>query len=295
MCPARPNGGRFGELDRLDFRLAILPADSLHNLVGRVSNGLDFLVEGVVGLFDGADPVILHEDARRGRTMTEEDWLQSLEPELMVTTLSYHLKLARTKNGRRKLLLFGCACCRRVVHLFPDESWSHLVNLAENLSEGTTSQSELDAALGDADLVPQEGEADHVWQARNCLHLALGRLCKAAATAALACVWINIALRWLRADEVVECAVQANLLRCIFGNPFQPPLAIQPTLLDWNGGAVVGLARAIDAERRFDDMPVLADALEEAGCSDEEVLGHLRGPGPHCRGCHALDTILGKR
>jgi hypothetical protein len=55
--------------------------------------------------------------------MTEQEWLRSPEPELMVTTLSYHLKRARTKDGRRKLRLFGCACCRRVVHLFPDESW----------------------------------------------------------------------------------------------------------------------------------------------------------------------------
>jgi hypothetical protein len=45
---------------------------------------------------------------------------------------------------------------------------------------------------------------------------------------------------------------------------------------------------------QFDDVPILADALEEGGCTDAAILGDLRGPGPHGRGCHALDSILGK-
>src|SRR5215510_4357640 len=113
--------------------------------------------------------------------MTEQEWLRSPEPEVMVTTLSYHLKRARTKDGRRKLRLFGCACCRRVVHLFPDEPWWHLVDLVEKLADGTVSQPEVDAALGDAELVRHEGEEDQVRQARTCLHLAIDKLCKPAA------------------------------------------------------------------------------------------------------------------
>jgi hypothetical protein len=54
------------------------------------------------------------------------------------------------------------------------------------------------------------------------------------------------------------------------------------------------LARGIYHERAFDRLPVLADALEEAGCTDETLLGHLRGPGPHVLGCWAVDLILGK-
>jgi hypothetical protein len=57
---------------------------------------------------------------------------------------------------------------------------------------------------------------------------------------------------------------------------------------------VLGLAKAIYGEGRFTDVPVLADALEEAGCADAEILTHLRGPGPHVRGCWALDLVLGK-
>jgi hypothetical protein len=55
------------------------------------------------------------------------------------------------------------------------------------------------------------------------------------------------------------------------------------------------LAASIYEQRAFDRLPVLADALEEAGCTDADILGHLRGPGPHVRGCWAVDLILGKR
>ena len=54
------------------------------------------------------------------------------------------------------------------------------------------------------------------------------------------------------------------------------------------------LAESVYEGRAFDRLPVLADALEEAGCADAQVLSHLRGPGPHACGCHVLDLILGK-
>jgi hypothetical protein len=71
--------------------------------------------------------------------------------------------------------------------------------------------------------------------------------------------------------------------------------AIEPTWLAWNGGTVVRLARTIYEGRRFEDLPVLADALEDAGCNNAEILGHLRGPGPHVRDCLPLDLLLGRR
>jgi hypothetical protein len=66
-------------------------------------------------------------------------------------------------------------------------------------------------------------------------------------------------------------------------------------VLTWNGGAARRLAEAIYEGRRFEDLPVLADLLEEAGVTDAALLGHLRGPGPHTRGCHVLDAPLGRR
>jgi hypothetical protein len=57
---------------------------------------------------------------------------------------------------------------------------------------------------------------------------------------------------------------------------------------------VVKLARAVDKSQEWDRMPVLADALEDAGCTDAELLAHLRSPGPHVRGCWAIDLLLGR-
>jgi len=82
----------------------------------------------------------------------------------------------------------------------------------------------------------------------------------------------------------------AHLIRDIFGNPFRPT-AFDPR---WRAVEVLKLGRAIYADRAFDRLPVLADALMDAGCSDEEVLSHCRGDGPHVRGCWVVDLVLGK-
>jgi hypothetical protein len=78
----------------------------------------------------------------------------------------------------------------------------------------------------------------------------------------------------------------------LFGNLFQ---ALQADLAwcTWNNGVVRNLAQRIYQDQAFADLPILADALEDAGCTDRELFDHLRGPGPHVRGCWALDLILG--
>jgi hypothetical protein len=86
---------------------------------------------------------------------------------------------------------------------------------------------------------------------------------------------------------------RANLLRDIFGNPFRPA-TLDPAWLRWNDDAIPKLAQAIYDERSFDRLPVLADALEDAGCTDAEILKHCRQPGPHVRGCWVVDLLLGK-
>ena len=85
----------------------------------------------------------------------------------------------------------------------------------------------------------------------------------------------------------------AALLQDLFGNPFRPP-TVEPSWLHWNDGTAVKLAQAIYEERAFGRLPVLADALEDAGCDNADILNHLRGPGPHVRGCWAVDLLLGK-
>jgi hypothetical protein len=86
---------------------------------------------------------------------------------------------------------------------------------------------------------------------------------------------------------------QSTLLRCIFGNPFRPA-ALDPAWLRRNDGTAAKLAQAVYEERRFADLPILADALEEAGCTDAAILAHCREPGDHVRGCWVVDLLLGK-
>jgi hypothetical protein len=92
----------------------------------------------------------------------------------------------------------------------------------------------------------------------------------------------------------------AVYLRDIFGNPFRP-VAISPAVLAWNDALVVRLAQAAYEERHLPEgtldnsrLLILADALEEAGCTDTDILVHLRSPGPHVRGCWAVDLCLGR-
>jgi hypothetical protein len=75
----------------------------------------------------------------------------------------------------------------------------------------------------------------------------------------------------------------------VLGNPFRPT-AVDPR---WRTTDVLGLARGIDEDRAFDRLPILADALTDAGCDHEEVLAHCRSPGPHVRGCWVVDLVLG--
>jgi hypothetical protein len=82
----------------------------------------------------------------------------------------------------------------------------------------------------------------------------------------------------------------AGILRDLIGNPFRT-VTVDPR---WRTSDVTELARAIYEDRAFDRMPILADALMDAGCTDEQILGHCRGAGPHVRGCWVVDLVLGK-
>jgi hypothetical protein len=80
------------------------------------------------------------------------------------------------------------------------------------------------------------------------------------------------------------------MVREIFGNPFSP-IHFNPS---WRRQHVLTLAEKIYDERAFDRLPILADALEQAGCENQEVLNHCRESGPHVRGCWVVDAVLGK-
>ncbi|MBP3956137.1 hypothetical protein J8F10_12675 [Gemmata sp. G18] len=81
-----------------------------------------------------------------------------------------------------------------------------------------------------------------------------------------------------------------TVLRDIFGNPFRP-ITFSPS---WRTDTVLALAAQMYSSRDFSAMPILADALQDAGSDSAEVLDHCRGPGPHVRGCWVVDLVLGK-
>jgi biotin carboxyl carrier protein len=83
---------------------------------------------------------------------------------------------------------------------------------------------------------------------------------------------------------------QVPLVHDIFGNPFRSPVIDDA----WLSQTVTSFVQVVYEAHDFNTMPILADALEEAGCTDAAILGHLRGPGPHVRGCWVLDLLLGK-
>ncbi|MFM8273295.1 MAG: hypothetical protein ACKODX_13350, partial [Gemmata sp.] len=88
-----------------------------------------------------------------------------------------------------------------------------------------------------------------------------------------------------------ECAAQADLLRDLFDDQFRPVVPDHA----WFTSDVMALAGAIYDGRAFEQMPILADALQDAGCDSEEVLTHCRGANRvHVRGCWVLDLVLGK-
>jgi hypothetical protein len=228
--------------------------------------------------------------------MTEAEWLASTDPEAMLQFLAGRV-------SDRKLRLFACACCRRVWHLVTAEDSRRAIEVSERYAEGRAGLRELSAALVLAAATPDRAAyfaasrnpAKTVWEAcaaANDLAVdAATREDRAAVVDPATANRFEAAQARARAAEARE---QANLLREIVGNPFRPP-AVAASVLAWHGGTVPRLARAVYDERRFGDLPVLADALEEAGCSDPDVLGHCRRAGGHVPGCWVLDRILDQK
>jgi hypothetical protein len=188
------------------------------------------------------------------------------------------LDFLQGKASNRKLRLFACAWWRRMACPLSDNRCSTAVETAERYADG---------------LVPEE-ERLGVWEAaRRVLEDAVvEEKYEQAALAQDAALCLEVeASRWLSLHPLAYRSDNTSHIICeILGNPFRP-VTLDPA---WRTPAVVQLARSLYEERRFEDMPVLADALEEAGCQDAAVLEHCRGPGPHVRGCWVVDLVLGK-
>jgi hypothetical protein len=217
--------------------------------------------------------------------MTEAEWLASTDPRRM-------LEYLRDKASDRKLRLFACALCRAVrgtLHLGPGPAVAVAERYADRLASGQDLASERRGVpFPDmfSEWVVGPSVYDGAWQAVDYLTSPLD-LMKLDPDAFR---HVPIPL-----DDLVERSVL--LLRDLFDNPFRP-VTLSP---GWRSPVVQGLAQAAYDEREQRAGPldnarlaVLADALGEADCTDALLLGHLRGPGPHVRGCWAVDLLLGK-
>jgi hypothetical protein len=240
---------------------------------------------------------------RRTTPVTEAEWQACDDPQPMLECL-------HGKASDRKLRLFACACARRVPNQIINLRIQGTIEVAERYADGAASAVELTASRNAAPPLPPgeylstaDSPAPHnligrwvassvAWAAGDVGEAAMSAVKSAASVACEAAAYGAATSTDKDVARVVERKAQAGLLRCVIGPRILPVNG--PTWLNWNGGAVVNLAATIYEARDFDRLPLLADALEDAGCGEAEMLGHLREPGPHVRGCWAVDLILSK-
>jgi hypothetical protein len=200
-----------------------------------------------------------------------------------------------TWASRRKLRLFACACARQLWHAVGDPASQAAVEASERYADGEATDAELDsardAARNAADCAHRAGPHTDVsvaaWTARAAASVTAKKAAQEAAHHFAVVAW-SPPYR-CRAGAVERIA---EMLDCVLGP--RPLPAVERVWFTWNGGTVRKLAEDIYADRAFERLPLLADALEDSGCTDTELLGHLRGPGLHVRGCWAVDLVLGK-
>jgi len=230
------------------------------------------------------------------KTMTEPQWLRCPDPRPMLLFL-------KGIATRRKLRLFACAMCRRSLHLLVGLDGPALLRQAEDATDeggnATTirlpieerreyaAQHSINARGREAQR--GEVEASHLLlRCRDPVHPRSQTEWEAA--------WHNSMFArnpfgWNNPNaEEGGPAEQLAAIRDIFGNPFRSVVFDPACLTD----TVIDLAQGLYADRAFDHLPILANALEEAGCDDADILAHCRRSGPHYQGCWVVDSLVGK-
>ena len=249
--------------------------------------------------------------------MDEQRWLTETQPEAM-------LELYRNREPWRKLLLFSCASLNSILELIPEGRTRDAVEVTQQFADSLTFTAEfeeLETWLSNAIHEYFDGAEDPHTRAdyfatravygffRWCAHESVARDAAHYIQKARGRVAWNATIgdggeeALLRARDAREAAERAeggrlcDLVREVFGNPFRL-IAVDPA---WLTATVLSLAEVAYAERALPSghldparLAVLADALQEAGCDSADLLVHLRSPGPHVRGCWALDLVLGK-
>jgi hypothetical protein len=246
--------------------------------------------------------------------MTEAEWLACTDPKPMLVFL-------RHKKIDGKLRLFALACCQRIDEHITDPRCRAAVQYAEEIAEGGTrgwrgrppvakgvklACQQVDGQTY-VDLPP--GAYSRQFVKINAAHAARGVIDTSPYLAALfASGFAANVVGWASGHAEAlgalppmyaeaqrgEKVTQACLLRDVVGPfPFRS-VAADPAWLWWNDSAVANMAAAIYQDRAFDRLPILADALEDAGCDNAEILAHCRGAGDHVRGCWVVDLLMEK-
>jgi hypothetical protein len=235
------------------------------------------------------------------RVRNENDWIFSTDPDEMLRALTGKRKLTP-----RKQRLFCVGCCRQILDAM-EEVCRRAVEMAERYADGEATLEEMTAArdagmrrnrsrfdihgfiraMKSPEKAAQTGMARRCWEATE----ATTRPRAPVPGKVIQAVGISqIFLETQGSFGFKDSPALAGVLRDVAGNPFRPP-TFDPV---WRTANVAGLAGTIYQQRTFDRMPILGDALEEAGCTDPAMLAHCREAGPHVRGCWVLDLLLGK-
>jgi hypothetical protein len=247
--------------------------------------------------------------------MTEDEWLISERSGPMLDYLGCApgggkllKRQQRLRPSHRKLRLFACACLRPFQHLL-DLCGQRAIEVAERFAEGLAIEEERAAAESEVDQTPAlrgDGRSPDYWFAAATRHVVdssprvaaystASNVLSALATAMAPAEWGEAVPSWVPADgDATVNRSQACLLRELFGNPFRT-MTVSPLWLGWNDGTIPKLSKGIYDDRAFDRLPILADALEDAGCTNAEILHHCRQVGEHRQGCWVVDLILGRQ
>jgi hypothetical protein len=228
--------------------------------------------------------------------MTEAEWLaEQRQPQRMIRHLRFGVGRYPISDVPKKLRRLACGCGRLIWDRLTDARLQQSVEFAERFADGEPLNGDLqelfrtlrELTLGDyAPTAPGVRE-------RTAAHVAVCCTVTDVWTAAMNLCAPPLPLAGYSHAGKDGWAVLCTVVRDIFRNPFRPAPALDPTVRTWNGGTIPRLARAIHDARDYGRVGVLADALEDAGCEQADLLAHLRG-GPHVRGCWALDLLLGR-
>ena len=205
--------------------------------------------------------------------MTADEWDQCRQFQSMFRAIRGIKSGLKPRTRVRKYRLFGSACLRSVWDKLPENCFRTAVATAEELADSNCTEREVEWAKSGVANTMHWLESEF---ADPCLTL-LGKQ-------ATRMAWM-FEYSW-----PFQNFVSVGFLRDVFGNPFRKVM-FDPR---WRSESAVSLARAAYESRNFTLLPVLADALEEAGCDHPDILTHCRGPGPHVRGCWVVDLVLGK-